>query len=301
MKNDIQRDFATYPRNFNTYKWFKPLLVGLLFFVFYFLFAALIYLITSLVFHTNVSFSGYDTLDFYSAAGAFFNCGMEAIYIPSMLLAALIVKDRPFSSYLSSMGGWRWKTFLKTCAAAFVIVGIPTAIHLLLSGNTGDVRFTSGGLILLVLLMPLLCIAEELFYRGYVMQTVSSWFKLMIAGMIVQTIAFMAIHPYNLNGLIHIAVSAVIYGLVCVYTKGIEASSSLHIMSNLIQLILSGFGYGRLTAEQSLTGPMFNAALKVLFLVFIIYADKKLHWFDEVQFDDIEPFNEKHTLKKKAS
>lgn len=174
MKNDIQRDFATYPRNFNTYKWFKPLLVGLLFFVFYFLFAALIYLITSLVFHTNVSFSGYDTLDFYSAAGAFFNCGMEAIYIPSMLLAALIVKDRPFSSYLSSMGGWRWKTFLKTCAAAFVIVGIPTAIHLLLSGNTGDVRFTSGGLILLVLLMPLLCIAEELFYRGYVMQTVSS-------------------------------------------------------------------------------------------------------------------------------
>ena len=103
----------------------------------------------------------------------FVNCGMEAIYIPSMLLAALIVKDRPFSSYLSSMGGWRWKTFLKTCAAAFVIVGIPTAIHLLLSGNTGDVRFTSGGLILLVLLMPLLCIAEELFYRGYVMQTVS--------------------------------------------------------------------------------------------------------------------------------
>ena len=133
------------------------------------------------------------------------------------------------------------------------------------------------------------------------MQTVSSWFKLMIAGMIVQTIAFMAIHPYNLNGLIHIAVSAVIYGLVCVYTKGIEASSSLHIMSNLIQLILSGFGYGRLTAEQSLTGPMFNAALKVLFLVFIIYADKKLHWFDEVQFDDIEPFNEEHAPKKKAS
>ena len=166
MKNDVQRDFATYPRNFNTYKWFKPLLVGLLFFVFYFLFASLIYLITSLVFHTNISFSGYDTSDFYSAAGAFFNCGMEAIYIPSMLLAALIVKDRSFSSYLSSMGGWRWKTFLKTCAAAFVIVGIPTAVHLLLSGNTGDVRFTSGGLILLVLLMPLRALRKNCSTEG---------------------------------------------------------------------------------------------------------------------------------------
>lgn len=140
-----EHDFTTYPRQFKAYRWDKPLLAGLQFIVFYFLFASLVYLITSLVFKTTVSSTGYDNLDFYSAAGAFFNCAIEAIYIPAFLLAALIVKDRPFSSYLSSMGGWRWKVFIKTLAAGFVIMGIPTIIRFLLLGRTADVRLTAGG------------------------------------------------------------------------------------------------------------------------------------------------------------
>lgn len=301
MKTDVQREFATYPRNFKTYKWFKPLLVGVLFFVFYFLFASLVYLITGLAFGTTVSATGYDDLDFFSAAGAFFNSAMVAIYIPSFLLAAWIVKDRPFSSYYSSMGGWRWKTFLKILAAGFVILGLPTIVWYLLPGKTGAAQITGGGLFFLFLLIPLQSVAEELLYRGYITQTVSSWFRLPITGLIVQTIAFAAIHPYNLTGVIYIAASAVIYCLICFYTRGIEASSAVHTVNNLIQLILAGFGYGQLTAEQTVSSTMFNVALKLLCLAFIIYADKKLHWFDELQYDDIEPFNEKHTLKKKAS
>ena len=54
-----------------TYRWFKPLLVGLLSVVFFFLFLSLVYLVTSLAFHTTVTSTGYDDLDFYSAAGVF--------------------------------------------------------------------------------------------------------------------------------------------------------------------------------------------------------------------------------------
>ena len=219
------------------------------------------------------------------------------MYIPAFLLAALIVKDRPFSSYLSSMGGWRWKTFVKTLAAGFVIFGIPTIIRYLLHGKAADVRFTPGGLFLLILLMPLLCIAEELLYRSFITQTFSSWFRLPIVGLIAQTIAFAAVHPYNLTGVIGIAVSAVIYGLISIFSRGIESSSALHIMNNLIGLIMSGLGFGILTTDQSVSSTLFNTILKVLFLVFIIYAYKKLHWFDEVQRDDVEPFNAKHARK----
>ncbi|MBE6128746.1 MAG: CPBP family intramembrane metalloprotease [Erysipelotrichaceae bacterium] len=297
MNTVAERDFTTYPRNFKAYRWFKPILAGLLFVVFYFLFASLVYLVTSLAFHTTVTSTGYDNLDFYSAAGAFFNCTIEAIYIPAFLLAALIVKDRPFSSYLSSMGGWRWKIFLKTLAAGFVIFGIPTIIWFVLPGKVADVKLTASGLFLLILLIPLQAVAEELLYRGYITQTVSSWFRLPVAGLIVQTIVFAAVHPYNITGIIYIAVSAVIYGLICIYSRGIESSSALHTMNNLIELIMGGLGFGILTAEQSASSTLFNVVLKLLFLAFIIYADKKLHWFDEVQRDDIEPFNEKHALK----
>ena len=301
MKAIIERDFTTYPRQFKSYRWFKPLLTGLLFALFFFLFVSLVYLITNLAFHTTVSSSGYNDLDFYSAPGAFFNGAMVAIYIPSLLLAALIVKDRPLSSYFSSMGGWRWKTFLKTFAAGFVIFGIPTVIKFLLSGKTGDIQFTAGGFILLILFMPLACIAEELMFRGFILQTVSSWFRLPVIGLIVQAIAFAAVHPYNLTGVIYIAGSAVIYGLICICSRGIETSSALHILNNLIELIMGGIGFGELTAEQTLSSTLIILILKLLFLAFILYADKKLHWFDEMQYDDIEPFNAKYARKRKAS
>ena len=301
MDSLSERDFATYPRRFKTYRWFKPLLVGLLFFVFYFLFASLIYLITSLAFHTTVQTTGYDGLDFYSAAGAFFNCAIEAIYIPAFLFAALIVKDRPFSSYFSSMGGWRWKIFLKTFAAGFVVVGIPTILWFLLHGKTEDVRFALGGFFLLVLFLPLQSVSEELMHRGFIMQTVSSWLKLPIAGLIVQTIVFAAMHPYNLVGIIFTAVSAVIYGMVCIFSRGIEASSALHILNNFIGICFGGFGFGMLTSEQTVPSALFNVTWKLLFLVFIIYANKKLHWFDQVKYDDVEAFHAKHAPHEKAS
>ena len=295
MKTARVREFTTYPRQFKAYRWFKPILVGLVFVAFYFLFAALVYLITVMVFKTNITVTGYDDLDVYSAAGAFYNFGIEAVYIPAFLLAALIVKDRPFSSYLSSMGGWRWKTFAKTLAAAFVIFGIPTIIGFLAGGRNSDVHFTAGGLIMLLVMLPLQCFSEELLYRSYITQTVSSWFQIPVLGLAVSAIAFVLVHPYNLAGVISIAVSAVIYGVIAVYSRGIESSCALHISNNLIQLILAGFGFGVLTANQEVTSVLFNAFLKLLFLVFIIYADKKLHWFDEVQYDDIEPFNAKHS------
>lgn len=55
MKSVSKRDYPTYPRQFLAYRWFKPLLVALLFGVFFLLFTALVYLNTSLVFHTTVS------------------------------------------------------------------------------------------------------------------------------------------------------------------------------------------------------------------------------------------------------
>lgn len=294
MKRVTERDFAIYPLKFKTYRWFKPLMVCLMYIVFFFIFLSIVYLITSIAFHTTVTTTGYDDLDFYSAAGAFFNCATRVIVIPALLLAAMIVKDRPISSYFSSMGGWRWRTFLKTFAAGFVVFGIPIILWFLQHGKVEDVRFTLGGFFLFILLIPLQSVSEELMDRGFIMQTVSSWFKLPVAGLIVQTIVFASSHPYNLIGIIYIAISGVIYGLICIYTRGIEASSALHILNNTIEICMAGFGYGSITAEQTISQPLFNVIFKCLFLVFIIYADKKLRWFDKVQYDDVEPFNAKH-------
>lgn len=119
-------------------------------------------------------------MDFYSAAGAFKECVSAASVIPCLFLAALIVRDRPISSYFSSMGGWRWRVFLKTFAVGLVLVALPLAVFSLLPGRTGPARFTLGGFLILTLLAPLQGVGEELVFRSYIMQTASSWFELPI-------------------------------------------------------------------------------------------------------------------------
>ncbi|MBO5556018.1 MAG: CPBP family intramembrane metalloprotease [Oscillospiraceae bacterium] len=232
-------------------------------------------------------------MDFYSAAGAFYQCVSAASVIPCLLLAAVIVRDRPISSYFSSMGGWRWRVFFKTFAVGLVLVALPLAVSSLLPGKTGPVRFTLGGFLILTLLAPFQGVGEELVFRSYIMQTTSSWFKLPIVGLIVQVIVFAAVHPYNIVGVINIAIAAVIYALICLFTKGLEAGSALHILNNMTEIYMAGFGFGAITSEQTVRDIAIELVAKVLFFLFILYAGRKLHWFDEVKCDDVARFNEK--------
>ena len=294
MRTVKEHEFTTYPRRFNTYKWYKPLVTGVLFLVFMLIASLAVDLISKAVFGSVVTDTGYDDMDLFTAAGAFSNGAKAAIFVPCLILAALIVKDRPVSSYFSSMGGWRWKVFLKTLAASFVILGIPTIIKLLAQGRTGGVLFTVGGIIILTLFIPLQGIGEEIIFRSYLIQTVSSWFILPAAGIIFQILLFAAVHPYNIIGVVEIAVSALIYALVAVYSRGIEAASALHIINNMSEIYMAGFGFGKITAERTVPSVIFNVGLKILVFLFILYASKKLHWFDEVQKDDVTEFNAKH-------
>lgn len=294
MRNISEHEYTTYPRRFDSYRWYKPIAVGALFTLFVLIMNVIVIsLITKALFGASVSSTGYDDMDFYTAAGAFQNAAQAASVIPCLLLAAVIVRDRPVSSYFSSMGGWRWKVFLKTFAAALVIAGIPAIVAFALRGKTSGIRFTAGGFIIMALLIPFQGIGEELVYRGYIMQTVSSWFRIPLLGLAVQTIIFSLVHPYNMIGRIEIIVSALIYALVCISARGIESASALHIVNNATEIFMAGFGFGSITAEQTVPDVVRNLFFKIVFAAFIIYAEKKLHWFDEVKYDDAAAFNGK--------
>lgn len=219
-----EHEFITYPRRFNGYSWFKPLLVGLIYGVLSIVFMLAVTALTRLLFGTGTvnTSTGYDGMDFYTAAGAFENGATAAIAVPSILIAALIVRDRPISSYFSSMGGWRWKAFFESLAVAIVVLGIPVAVSLLMKGK-GDVRFTLPGFILLTLFVPFQSLGEELTFRSYIAQTAGSWFKLPLVGILMQIVLFTVVHPYNVIGMVDIALSALLYMLCCIVTKGIEA------------------------------------------------------------------------------
>ena len=56
---------------------------------------------------------------------------------------------------------------------------------------------------------------------------------------------------------------------------------------------MAGFAFGSITAEQTIPDVIRNLFFKIVFAAFIIFADKKLHWIDEVKKDDVTAFNMK--------
>lgn len=82
------------------------------------------YLIVGPDFVKSVFQEGYEAL--ISPMAILFSNLLIIIFIPSLYLASKVVKDRPFSSYSSSHGGWNAKLYFK----AFIIPLIMYILYL---------------------------------------------------------------------------------------------------------------------------------------------------------------------------
>jgi hypothetical protein len=53
-------------------------------------------------------------------------------------------------------------------------------------------------------------------------------------------------------------------------------------MNNATKIYMTGFGFDSITADRVVFETLFALLFEFLFLIFVVYAAKKLHWFDEV-------------------
>lgn len=305
IKEDVHAtgyDYATFPRKFVSYKWYKPLLVAVLTFVFMFLFQIGTLLLGIVMGGGADVLQGvgdsYDTMNPYTGPGAVLEIGSIAVILPALALSALIVRDRPFSSYTSSRGGWNWGAFAKCVGVALVIQGVLTIVEFALEPGgipAIDVRFTVAGLVLCMILVPLQCLAEEYVFRGLIFQAVSSWTKLPILGTLISAAVFAWAHPYNLTGVIVIFINGVIWCVLSQKTKGLEASSAAHIVNNMLAFFLGGLSLQVTTSNIDLVSAGVAIAVDVAYVVAVIMLDKKFHWFGS-KGDGTVAFNEKRRV-----
>ncbi len=288
FKKDV--DYYSYPKTLDTYKWYKPILVALLTGVFYAIFAVIVMIVwvvlliargESITDSIAVLKNGYDSFNTYSMTGAFITLGMVVIFIPALAIAARIVKDRPFSSYSSSMGGWRMNVFIKCLGLAFLISSIPVTIISYIEGGIGQVRFEVAGFIICTLLGPLQCIAEEYIFRGLITQTARSWLRSTVLAMIISALLFMSQHPYNIFGMVEIFLTGFAMCVMAYLGNGIEASSAIHVANNMALFYLTGFGVGRISSQTGILDVVETVVIDCVYIVVLIYIQDKYHWFDE--------------------
>ncbi len=304
--NAKEHSYPVYGRQFKSYKWYKPVIVGVLFFVFYILFAGL--LMGGMVFIAgrgatpdvfierlkSMFANSYDAMELADAMQSIVSLGGVAVMIPALWLASAIVRDRPFSSYSSSRGGWSSKVFWRTFPVAFICIGIPIIIDNLFYYHTlgnFQMKFTIASFAVVTILGPLQCIAEEYLFRGLLMQTLGSWFRLPIIAVILQSVIFALMHPYNTIGQIGIFVSGCVFALSAWIGRGIEVSSAYHIVNNMTIFYMQGMNLATIESNTNMHDLMLGLCTDAVFVILIFIISRRHNWFNKIRHDDAAAWN----------
>ena len=240
---------------------------------------------------------GYDGFNVYSGPGALATLGTISVMLPALALANKLAGRRTFRSYESSRGGWNFGIFFKCLLIGLVIVAVPVFIlQVVLYGKTGVNQFTLIGLIFCTVLGPIQCIAEEYLFRGLFLQGIGSWLRIPVAAIVIQSIIFAAMHPYNIIGVIDVLFTGIIFGLVAWISHGIEASSALHICNNMAVFYATGLGFGNISSDSDIPSMVASMILVVIYTAVILLLRKR-GMFDVRKADDAAEYNAKIEAK----
>ena len=168
--------------------------------------------------------------------------------------------------------------FAKSAAVFFAVMIIAEAVEALVFGITFDVKLTALTFLALIIIAPLQCFGEELFFRGLLMQTFGSWFRIPVIAILLQAVVFTVCHGYNSVGMIEILFTGLCYGFLAWYTKGLEVSSAMHIANNITLLLLAGITVTGLSTQISVMSGLIGIAVKVIAVAAIFLIDWKYNW-----------------------
>ena len=170
--------------------------------------------------------------------------------IPAIFIARLITNFKPLGLIHSIAGRMRWSYLGVFLGFGFLIFGLYSVGFAALDGSLttqNSVHPLDSGMfwlyiVLILLIVPFQCYAEELLFRGYLMQTVGRWLKNPAWAIIIPAPIFMVLHGYGLWGLLSVLTMALIAGFLCWYTGGLEAGIGLHIANNVSIFIFGLLG-----------------------------------------------------------
>lgn len=304
-QNTKEHSYPVYGRQFKSYRWYKPIVVAVLFLIFYFVLAAVLTAAVVYITYgglptldelkTNTIFaSGYDNMDLANPWQSVMILGSIAAMIPALWLASGIVRDRPFSSYSSARGGWSSKVFWKAFPVAFICISVPILIDELVYKHNIDnyqMKFTLASFAVVTILGPLQCIAEEYAFRGLLMQTFGSWFRVPVIAVILQAALFAVMHPYNMIGKLGILASGCVFGLSAWIGRGIEVSSALHIANNMTIFYLQGMNMSTIDSTSTTHDFILEICTGAAYVLIIYIISRRHNWFNKIRHNDLAAWN----------
>lgn len=200
------------------------------------------------------------------------------LILPAMLLAQKICGFGPVGRLFSVAGRMRWK-FLFICFAlallvklgeiavylvAFILTGMKwgEALFRSYTGLIGtdtlpeqvsvDYRMVLVSLLLVLAFVPLQTLAEEVAFRGVIMQAIGSWIPSAVLCALLSSVVFAVLHPYDIVGNFSVGAFGFVVGYLVYRTGGLEAAWALHMVNNFYAFTLLSTGVLGVTEQAAI-------------------------------------------------
>ena len=230
-------------------RWWRPLLVGLVALGLYL--AALLggtVLVVVAAFlagpGTFDAVSGVDLLDLRDPLAFTFTMLLIVAMLPAVLVATRLLGAAPVGLLASVTGRVRWGWAVRCLGLAAAVALVVQGVDLVLAVAAGtpwqprvDER-TVPLLVLVVLLVPAQCVAEEVVFRGYLVQTVGTWLRHPAFAVVLPVPLFVLGHLYEGLAMLDTALWALAMGWLVWRTGGLEAAAAAHVVNNTLVFTL---------------------------------------------------------------
>lgn len=216
------------------------------------LFLLLISLVSQLVISVawSTTGSGIPYVEYFRQAAAFerpvgmlgANLAIMTLVVISAAMMLVVHRVRP-RWLLSVEGRVRWRYLLVCLGIAFVALNGMLLLSSVVEGFPGfDVQtgFWSF-LVVIVLTSPLQAVAEEVFFRGYLLQALGSIVAAPWFGIVVSSLIFAYVHgSQNLALFCDRLAFGLLAALLVRLTGGLEAGVAAHVINNVFAFSIAG-------------------------------------------------------------
>jgi membrane protease YdiL (CAAX protease family) len=219
------------------------------------------------------------------------NLGLATLIPIACVIVWMVHRVHP--RWLLSVGpGLRWRYLLVCMGVALVSLN-----GALLVSQLGTDRPTVGAqpgfwgfLVVILLTSPLQAAAEEIFFRGYLMQALGSLVAQPWFGVVVSSVVFALLHgTQNLPLFVDRLAFGLLAGILVWRTGGLEAGIAAHVVNNVCAYLLAGMttGIATLKAVQGISwvDAAFDVGGFALFAVLAYLAFQALRMRSVVQLD----------------
>lgn len=221
------------------------------------------------------------------------NLGITTLIPISLVLVLVLHQTRP-PWLFSVRPGIRWRYLLVCLGVAFVALNGVLVLSTLTGGLPAFVVQEKFWLFLMVVLLtsPFQAAAEEIFFRGYLMQALGSTFAQPWFGVVASSVIFALMHgTQNLPLFLDRLAFGLLAALLVWRTGGLEAGIAAHVVNNVFAYVVAGLttSIATLKAVRSLTwtDAAFDVGGFALFALLALLVARQMRLRTRVQLGEV--------------